>query len=89
MAMSGKCGERRAASVSIGREAFLAARAQSGPAIEEAKTRLAGRLQAVCRDAHPAFLGTFALLYESEDGRLCLFQSEDGHLAAVDSSKLA
>ena len=28
-------------------------------------------------------------LYESRDGKLCLFESADGHLAAVDSSKLA
>ena len=32
---------------------------------------------------------TFERLYESEDGRLVLFQTDKGHLAAVDSSKLA
>ena len=29
------------------------------------------------------------LLYESRDGRFCLFEDADGHLAAVDASKLA
>lgn len=34
-------------------------------------------------------LGCFALVYESRDGRLCLFEDAQGHLSAVDSSRLA
>lgn len=31
----------------------------------------------------------FALVYESKDGRLCIFEDADGHLTAVRASKLA
>ena len=31
---------------------------------------------------------TFALLYESKDGRLCTFEDKEGHLTSVDASKL-
>ena len=31
---------------------------------------------------------TFALLYESKDGRLCTFEDKEGHLTSVDTSKL-
>ena len=31
----------------------------------------------------------FALVYESSDGRFCLFEDKDGHLTAVRSEKLA
>ena len=31
----------------------------------------------------------FAMLYESCDKRLCLFESRDGHLVAADASKFA
>lgn len=71
------------------RKAFLAARAQSDPAIREARAKLEKRLLDVSADAVSAGPSTFSLLYESRDGRLCLFQAEDGHLSAVDSSKLA
>ncbi|WP_165172062.1 hypothetical protein [Adlercreutzia sp. ZJ242] len=37
----------------------------------------------------PASPATFSMLYESHDGRLCLFEDEDGHLTSVDASKLA
>lgn len=40
-------------------------------------------------DAAPAQLAAFKLLYESRDGRLCLFEGECGSLTAVDSSRLA
>ncbi len=33
--------------------------------------------------------GTFSLLYESKDGRLCTFEDSQGHLTSVDSSRLA
>ncbi len=33
-------------------------------------------------------LARITLLYESRDGRFCLFEDADGHLAAVDASKL-
>ena len=33
-------------------------------------------------------LARFTLLYESRDGRFCLFEDAEGHLAAVDASKL-
>jgi len=32
---------------------------------------------------------TFTLVYESKDGRLCLFEDADGHLTAVRAEKLA
>lgn len=31
---------------------------------------------------------TFSLLYESSDGRLCVFEDEAGHLSAVDASRM-
>lgn len=31
----------------------------------------------------------FTLVYESRDGKLCLFQDRDGHLTAVRAEKLA
>ena len=34
-------------------------------------------------------LAQFALLYESKDGKLCLFEDAEGHLTAVRSDKLA
>lgn len=34
-------------------------------------------------------LARFSLIYESEDGKLCLFQDADGHLTAVRASRLA
>ncbi len=32
--------------------------------------------------------GRFSLLYESDDGRLCLFEDVEGHLSAVDARRL-
>ncbi len=32
--------------------------------------------------------GRFSLIYESEDGRLCLFEDAEGHLSAVDARRL-
>lgn len=32
---------------------------------------------------------TFTLVYESKDGKLCLFEDADGHLTAVRAAKLA
>lgn len=34
-------------------------------------------------------LAQFSLVYESNDGKLCLFEDADGHLTAVRSDKLA
>lgn len=34
-------------------------------------------------------IGRFTLVYESKDGRLCLFEDADGHLTAVRADKLA
>ncbi|MBQ9042068.1 MAG: hypothetical protein IJ111_04560 [Eggerthellaceae bacterium] len=31
----------------------------------------------------------FTLIYESKDGRLCLFEDADGHITAVRADKLA
>lgn len=31
---------------------------------------------------------TFSLLYESSDGRLCVFEDAAGHLSAVDASHM-
>ena len=31
----------------------------------------------------------FSLIYESKDGRLCLFEDAEGHLTAVSAAKLA
>ena len=36
-----------------------------------------------------ALPGAFTMLYESRDGRFCLFEGIDGHLSAVDASKFA
>lgn len=30
----------------------------------------------------------FSLLYESRDGRLCLFEDAEGHVTSVDSQRL-
>jgi len=32
---------------------------------------------------------TFKLIYESRDGKLCLFEDAEGHLTAVNSKRLA
>lgn len=31
----------------------------------------------------------FSLLYESADGKLCVFETRDGHVSAVDAARLA
>ena len=36
----------------------------------------------------PAMLARFSLLYESRDGKLCLFEDASGHVTAVRASKL-
>lgn len=46
------------------------------------------RMALPASEAPPAVPSTFGLLYESRDGRLCLFESASGHLTAVDSSRL-
>ena len=59
-----------------------------GPRSGEDSFRAMGRecdVEHVGRDA-PARLRK---LYESHDGKLCLFECGEGHLAAVDASKLA
>ena len=33
--------------------------------------------------------GQFALVYESKDGRLCMFEDAEGHLTVVRAEKLA
>lgn len=33
--------------------------------------------------------GTFSLLYESRDAKLCIFEDASGHLSAVKTSRLA
>ena len=35
---------------------------------------------------HP---GNFSLVYESKDGKLCLFEDAEGHLTVVRAEKLA
>ena len=82
---------KHAASVSVtsaGRRAFLERRARSEPAIRAAREALLARSRGTSSDESGLQLGTFEMLYQSDDGRLCLFQTEDGHLSAVDSSKL-
>lgn len=59
-----------------------------GPRSGEDSSRAVGResdVENVGRDV-PARLRK---LYESHDGKLCLFECGEGHLAAVDASKLA
>lgn len=34
-------------------------------------------------------LGCFSLIYESRDGRLCLYEDAQGHVSAVDSARFA
>ena len=34
-------------------------------------------------------VATFTLVYESKDGRLCLFEDAEGHLTVVRAEKLA
>ena len=41
-------------------------------------------------DSHPlAAPARISLIYESEDGRFCLFEDGDGHITAVRASALA
>ena len=54
-------------------------------ASEERNSREARKPHAPCC---PVLPGTFQMLYQSRDGRLCLFESKEGHLSAVDASKL-
>ena len=55
-----------------------------------ADVRTSGRIHAtsqrVCANVHP---GNFSLIYESSDGRLCVFETRDGHVTAVDAARLA
>ena len=39
------------------------------------------------REEAPVPPAKIKLLYESRDGRFCLYEDADGHLAAVDASK--
>lgn len=71
------------------RRAFLAARAQSAPAIGAAREALCARMREAAAESPADVPGAFSLLYESQDSRLCLFQTADGHLCAIDSAKLA
>ena len=82
---------KHAASVTVtsaGRRAFLEKRASSEPAIRAARKALLARSRGASSDESGFQLGAFEMLYQSDDGRLCLFQTDDGHLSAVDSSKL-
>ena len=40
-------------------------------------------------DAVELPLARFTLVYESKDGKLCVFEDKDGHLTAVRAEKLA
>lgn len=54
------------------------------PAAEQAERRCGCEAP-----ANPGQPSRFDLLYESDDGKLCLFETHDGHLSAVPSSLLA
>ena len=73
---------------SADRRVLLEKRAASESAINEALAALKARRQAVGLAASPSLPGTFEMLYQSNDGRLCLFQTDDGHISAVDSSRM-
>ena len=83
--------ERGAASSTAtkGRRSFLEKRAASEPGIRAAKAALDERRAVAQGGPSPHLLGAFELLYQSKDGRLCLFQARDGHLSSVDGLKLA
>lgn len=49
---------------------------------------VAERLQIPVADAERS-LSRFSVIYESRDGRLCLFEDAQGHVSAVDSSRFA
>lgn len=74
---------------SAGRRAFLEKRAENESAIREAVEALSLRRQAARVAAESPLPDTFEMLYQSADGRFCLFQTEDGHINAVDSSRMA
>ena len=66
------------------------AAAHAAPRHPNADVRTSGRVRAasqrVCVNVHP---GNFSLIYESSDGRLCVFETRDGHVTAVDAARLA
>lgn len=44
---------------------------------------------APAEDAMPPMLSTFSRLYESPDGKFCLFEDGYGHLSAVNTARFA
>ncbi len=58
--------------------------------MSEARTHDAPGERAQTREGGAAFPpAQFVLIYESRDGKLCLFEDSDGHLTAVRAEKLA
>lgn len=56
---------------------------------ESRATHVASSSRERCNPHRPSLPGAFQMLYESRDGRFCLFEGVDGHLSAVDASKFA
>lgn len=70
------------------RENYVQRRLFRSRCISDSLSALHERMAPSFSETLPAAPSTFGLLYESRDGRLCLFESASGHLTAVDSSRL-
>ena len=70
------------------RKAFLERRSEGESSIRAAVQALNMRRQEARSIAEAPLPSTFEMLYQSDDGRFCLFQTEDGHISAVDSSRM-
>ncbi len=65
------------------------ARAFRQRVIKRLKRDVDVRMKPAGGEATAPMFATFSMLYESTDGRLCLFEDAYGHLTAVDASKMA
>lgn len=72
-----------------GREGYVLRRLSRSRSIAEKLDELHERMASTASGARDAAPAAFGLLYESRDGRLCLFESASGHLTAVDSARFA
>ena len=69
------------------RAEYEKARAHRARLIKVHARKLAARM-AIPDTASGGSLAAISLIYESRDGRLCLFEDAQGHISAVDSARL-
>ena len=73
----------------IARADYERSRAFRQRTIKRLKRDISERMNPTGEEGASGSFATFSVLYESQDGRLCLFEDANGHITAVDSSKMA